>query len=218
MSSTHRKQAAPTSTRRWFAIASVCSCTRRTSCRAYSSASISCSTPSRTSVSSCRIRATPTCRRRCRATRATRRSIRTCSLTSGRASAFCASTDQTGARGGGVGVCAQVMGWMQPGPTSCQRVGAVDQMVGESCIFAVCLTCSLVICDDLCMRCICSYERVSGTCIGGGTFWGLCRLLTACRDFDEAMELSQTGDPSKCDMLVGDIYGMPYRQLIATLR
>jgi type II pantothenate kinase len=55
-----------------------------------------------------------------------------------------------------------------------------------------------------------SYERVSGTCIGGGTFWGLCRLLTACRDFDEAMELSQTGDPSKCDMLVGDIYGTPH--------
>ncbi len=55
---------------------------------------------------------------------------------------------------------------------------------------------------------------MSGTCIGGGTFWGLCRLLTACRDFDEAMELSQTGDPSKCDMLVGDIYGMPLRPLI----
>lgn len=62
-----------------------------------------------------------------------------------------------------------------------------------------------------------SYERVSGTCIGGGTFWGLCRLLTACRDFDEAMELSQTGDPSKCDMLVGDIYGVPSRQTIAVL-
>jgi len=40
------------------------------------------------------------------------------------------------------------------------------------------------------------YERVSGTCIGGGTFWGLCRLLTACKDFDEAMEASQTGNPA----------------------
>jgi type II pantothenate kinase len=40
------------------------------------------------------------------------------------------------------------------------------------------------------------YERVSGTCIGGGTFWGLCRLLTQCKDFEEAMEISQTGNPS----------------------
>lgn len=52
-----------------------------------------------------------------------------------------------------------------------------------------------------------SYERVSGTNLGGGTFWGLCRLLTKCRGFDEMLELAMHGDNSKVDMLVGDIYG-----------
>eukprot|EP00899_Mesostigma_viride_P013960 jgi/Mesvir1/22565/Mv18570-RA.2 len=51
------------------------------------------------------------------------------------------------------------------------------------------------------------YERVSGTNIGGGTFWGLCRLLTKCKSFDEMLALSAQGDNSKVDMLVGDIYG-----------
>ncbi len=48
-----------------------------------------------------------------------------------------------------------------------------------------------------------SFERVSGTCIGGGTYLGLCRLLTKYKDFDAVMELCQKGDPTKCDMLVG---------------
>lgn len=52
-----------------------------------------------------------------------------------------------------------------------------------------------------------SFERVSGTNLGGGTFWGLCRLLTRVRSFDEMLELSSQGDSSKVDMLVGDIYG-----------
>lgn len=51
------------------------------------------------------------------------------------------------------------------------------------------------------------YERVSGTNVGGGTFWGLGRLLTKCKSFDEILELSQAGDNSSIDMLVGDIYG-----------
>ncbi|KAL3145762.1 hypothetical protein ABBQ38_015142 [Trebouxia sp. C0009 RCD-2024] len=51
------------------------------------------------------------------------------------------------------------------------------------------------------------YERVSGSSLGGGTFWGLCRLLTRCKSFDEMLELSMRGDNSKVDMLVGDIYG-----------
>lgn len=51
------------------------------------------------------------------------------------------------------------------------------------------------------------YERVSGTNVGGGTFWGLGRLLTKCKNFDEILELSQGGDNSAIDMLVGDIYG-----------
>lgn len=46
-----------------------------------------------------------------------------------------------------------------------------------------------------------------GTNIGGGTFWGLCRLLTGLANFDEILELTSHGDNSKVDMLVGDIYG-----------
>lgn len=52
-----------------------------------------------------------------------------------------------------------------------------------------------------------SHERVSGSSLGGGTFWGLCRLLTGVRGFDEMLELSAQGDNAKVDMLVGDIYG-----------
>ena len=42
-----------------------------------------------------------------------------------------------------------------------------------------------------------NYERVSGSSLGGGTFWGLCRLMTKCRGFDEMLELSAKGDNSK---------------------
>ena len=41
------------------------------------------------------------------------------------------------------------------------------------------------------------FERVSGSSLGGGTFWGLCRLLTGCKNFDEMLELSARGDNSK---------------------
>ena len=51
------------------------------------------------------------------------------------------------------------------------------------------------------------FERVSGTNIGGGTFLGLCRLLTEHTDFDQMLACSADGDNSKVDMLVGDIYG-----------
>ena len=37
----------------------------------------------------------------------------------------------------------------------------------------------------------------AGTNIGGGTFWGLCRLLTGLKDFDEILALSSGGDNSK---------------------
>ena len=29
------------------------------------------------------------------------------------------------------------------------------------------------------------FERISGTSLGGGTLWGLLRLVTDCKDFDE---------------------------------
>lgn len=38
------------------------------------------------------------------------------------------------------------------------------------------------------------FSRVSGSSVGGGTFWGLCRLLTGRRDFDEMLELSMQGN------------------------
>lgn len=38
------------------------------------------------------------------------------------------------------------------------------------------------------------HTRVSGSSVGGGTFWGLCRLLTGRRDFDEMLELSMQGN------------------------
>ncbi|XP_061956966.1 pantothenate kinase 2-like [Populus nigra] len=58
------------------------------------------------------------------------------------------------------------------------------------------------------------FERVSGTNVGGGTYWGLGRLLTKCKSFDELLELSQKGDNGTIDMLVGDIYGgMDYNKI-----
>ncbi|KAL2253601.1 pantothenate kinase 1 isoform X1 [Sesamum indicum] len=51
------------------------------------------------------------------------------------------------------------------------------------------------------------FERVSGTSVGGGTFWGLGKLLTKCKSFDELLELSHQGNNRVIDMLVGDIYG-----------
>lgn len=51
------------------------------------------------------------------------------------------------------------------------------------------------------------FERIGGTATGGGTFWGLGRLLTGAKGFDELLELATTGDFRKVDMLVRDIYG-----------
>ena len=54
------------------------------------------------------------------------------------------------------------------------------------------------------------YKRVSGTSLGGGTFLGLCCLLTGCQSFEEAIELAAEGDSNKVDKLVKDIYGGDY--------
>jgi len=58
-----------------------------------------------------------------------------------------------------------------------------------------------------------AFERVSGTSLGGGTLWGLLSLLTPAKTFDEMLELSERGDNSMVDMLVGDIYGQDYSKL-----
>ena len=39
-----------------------------------------------------------------------------------------------------------------------------------------------------------TYERISGTSLGGGTLWGLLGLLTNARDYDEMLEISKLGD------------------------
>ncbi|XP_003377390.1 pantothenate kinase 2 [Trichinella spiralis] len=55
-----------------------------------------------------------------------------------------------------------------------------------------------------------SFRRVSGTSLGGGTFHGLCCLLTGCETFEQALELASLGENNKVDKLVGDIYGGDY--------
>ena len=46
--------------------------------------------------------------------------------------------------------------------------------------------------------------------LGGGTFLGLCCLLTGCGTFEEAIQLAASGDSTKVDKLVKDIYGGDY--------
>jgi pantothenate kinase len=57
------------------------------------------------------------------------------------------------------------------------------------------------------------HERISGSTIGGGTYWGLCRLLTGSDSFKDILDLASRGDSSKVDMMVGDIYGKESKAL-----
>ncbi|KAE8148110.1 fumble-domain-containing protein [Aspergillus avenaceus] len=57
------------------------------------------------------------------------------------------------------------------------------------------------------------YQRVGGTHLGGGTFWGIMSLLTGARTFDDMLAMADNGDNSGVDMLVGDIYGMDYNKI-----
>ncbi len=52
-----------------------------------------------------------------------------------------------------------------------------------------------------------SYERVTGTSLGGATFWGLAKLLTGITNFSDVENLSDIGDNKNVDLLVEDIYG-----------
>ncbi|RNA22859.1 pantothenate kinase 3 isoform X2 [Brachionus plicatilis] len=60
------------------------------------------------------------------------------------------------------------------------------------------------------------FRRVSGTSIGGGTFLGLCCLLTGCKTYEEAIDLANKGDNTKVDKLVQDIYGGDYPKFSLT--
>ncbi|KAJ2703100.1 hypothetical protein FB645_004034 [Coemansia sp. IMI 203386] len=54
-----------------------------------------------------------------------------------------------------------------------------------------------------------AFERVSGSGLGGATFWGLAKRLTAYTDFDTAVLAAHaSGDARRVDTLVGDIYGV----------
>ena len=48
--------------------------------------------------------------------------------------------------------------------------------------------------------------------LGGGTFLGLCSLLTGCESFEEALEMASKGDSTQADRLVHDIYGGDYER------
>ncbi|GFS24453.1 pantothenate kinase [Elysia marginata] len=54
------------------------------------------------------------------------------------------------------------------------------------------------------------FERIGGSSMGGGTFWGLGSLLTSAKEFDELLDLAEKGDHKPLDMLVKDIYGGNY--------
>ncbi|KAM9466106.1 pantothenate kinase 1a [Clarias gariepinus] len=56
------------------------------------------------------------------------------------------------------------------------------------------------------------YKRITGTSLGGGTFLGLCCLLTGCETFEEALEMASKGDGNNVDKLVKDIYGGDYQR------
>ncbi|MGH0187233.1 UNVERIFIED_CONTAM: hypothetical protein FKN15_023845 [Acipenser sinensis] len=57
------------------------------------------------------------------------------------------------------------------------------------------------------------FERIGGSSIGGGTFWGLGALLTKTKRFDELLQLASRGQHTSVDMLVKDIYGGAYGSL-----
>lgn len=54
-------------------------------------------------------------------------------------------------------------------------------------------------------------HSATGTSLGGGTFWGLTRLLTNVTSFDEIREMN--GDNTAVDLMVGDIYGGSYKNV-----
>ena len=57
------------------------------------------------------------------------------------------------------------------------------------------------------------FRRIGGTSVGGGTFLGLCSLLTGVENFQDAMDLAERGDNTRVDKMVRDIYGGDYDKL-----
>uniref|UniRef100_A0A674MJG2 Pantothenate kinase 3 n=1 Tax=Takifugu rubripes TaxID=31033 RepID=A0A674MJG2_TAKRU len=71
-----------------------------------------------------------------------------------------------------------------------------------------------------CMKTPCTLDNpfpmllvnIAGSALGGGTFLGLCCLLTGCETFEEALEMASKGDSTNVDKLVKDIYGGDYER------
>lgn len=59
---------------------------------------------------------------------------------------------------------------------------------------------------------MCIKQLLCNYSLGGGTFLGLCCLLTGCETFEEAIELASHGDHTNVDKLVRDIYGGDYNK------
>ena len=57
-----------------------------------------------------------------------------------------------------------------------------------------------------------SWERVSGTSLGGGTFFGLSNLITGETSFDRMLDSAEGGNNANVDLTVGDIYGGDYQK------
>jgi hypothetical protein len=57
-----------------------------------------------------------------------------------------------------------------------------------------------------------SWERVSGTSLGGGTFFGLANLITGETSFDRMLDSAEGGNNANVDLTVGDIYGGDYQK------
>lgn len=55
-----------------------------------------------------------------------------------------------------------------------------------------------------------SWRRVSGTSIGGGTFFGLANLITGLDSFEDMVTAAVEGHHANVDLTVGDIYGGDY--------
>jgi len=58
-----------------------------------------------------------------------------------------------------------------------------------------------------------SFKRISGTAIGGATYYGLCKLLCRCESYGQAMDLAERGDSRDVNLRVQDIYGGSYEQI-----
>lgn len=58
-----------------------------------------------------------------------------------------------------------------------------------------------------------SFKRISGSSIGGGTYYGLCKLLTKSEEYKKVVSLTEKGDNRNVDLKVGDIYGQAYSSI-----